>query len=110
MIRIVSRLAGSLAGLALAAAGMAAASTPASAARAPEAHPVVLPATLSTVQASATMSSGRAPGTVQPDTATSCGTGSSSGNVTTCMHVDGSGLHINFAKSSATVNNAGRTL
>lgn len=49
-------------------------------------------------------------GTVIPDTATSCGTGSSSGNVRTCMHVVGSGLHITSATASADVINSGRTL
>lgn len=52
----------------------------------------------------------RPAGTVVPDTGQSCGTGASSGNVETCMLVNGSGLHVNFAQSSAQVLNAARTL
>ena len=43
-------------------------------------------------------------------TATSCTTGASSGNVETCMYINGSGLHINSATASAHVVNVGRTL
>lgn len=49
-------------------------------------------------------------GAVVPDTGSSCGTGSSGGNVETCMNVVGSGLHIDSATASAHVINSGRTL
>ena len=43
-------------------------------------------------------------------TATSCTTGASSGNVETCMYINGSGLHINSATASAHVVNVKRKL
>jgi hypothetical protein len=43
-------------------------------------------------------------------TATTCTVGASSGNVETCMYVNGSGLHINSATASAHVVNVGRKL
>lgn len=108
MIRIVSRLAGFLT-FALAVVGLVATSTPASAAMMPTTQPVA-PYVAVPAQ-SITMGSNLAPAsTIQPQTARSCGTGSSSGNVTTCMYVNGAGLHINYARSSATVHNSGRTL
>jgi len=48
-------------------------------------------------------------GTVGSDP-TSCTTGSSSGNVDTCMTWSNSGTHINFIDGTATVNNVGRTI
>jgi hypothetical protein len=39
-----------------------------------------------------------------------CGTGASSGNVTTCITVNGSGLHVDSMTASATVNNSGRNI
>lgn len=47
---------------------------------------------------------------VQPRTGESCGTGSSSGNVTTCMYVNGGGLYIDYAYSYAQVNDSTRTI
>jgi hypothetical protein len=39
-----------------------------------------------------------------------CTYGSSSGNVQTCVYVEGSGLHVDYAWGSAKVINAGRSL
>jgi hypothetical protein len=51
-----------------------------------------------------------AAGTTRPDTAIVCTTGSSSGNVTTCMSWSNSGTHIEDILGSATVNNKARTI
>jgi len=71
------------------------------------------PAQASTTAAAsaASTSSGMAlRSTIVPDTASSCGYGSSSGNTYTCMYVNGGGLYINYAEASASVVNSGRTL
>ena len=47
---------------------------------------------------------------VRPLTGESCGTGSSSGNVETCMYVNGSGLFVDYMNASAQVVNATRTI
>ncbi len=84
-----------------AALGLAGVATAASAANAAVTEPAAGGGTIVTlVHASA----------VIPDTGSSCGTGSSSGNVQTCMRVVGSGLHIDSATASAHVINSGRTL
>ncbi len=49
-------------------------------------------------------------GAIVPDTATSCGTGSSSGNVESCITVVGSGLFIDTVTASARVISSGRTI
>jgi hypothetical protein len=45
-----------------------------------------------------------------PDTHQTCTTGSSDGNTTTCMYVNGTGLLINYDRGSATVHTSTRTL
>ncbi len=49
-------------------------------------------------------------GTRIPDSNQMCTTGSSDGNTTTCMYVNGTGLLINYDRGSATVHTSTRTL
>jgi hypothetical protein len=53
---------------------------------------------------------GKAAATTTPDTFHTCTTGSSSGNVNTCLNVNGSGAFIEDAIASATVVSSARTL
>jgi hypothetical protein len=47
---------------------------------------------------------------VTPDTGNTCTDGSSGGNVTTCMYVDGVGLSVNVMSATASVHNSARNL
>lgn len=62
-------------------------------------------------QAQASTRAAAPAGTIVPDTAgPRCTYGSSSGNVQTCIYVEGSGLHVDYAWGSARVINSGRWL
>jgi hypothetical protein len=68
------------------------------------------PAQAATPTAAHSASSRLMPASIVPNTGSSCGYGSSSGNVYTCMYVNGSRLYINYAEASASVINSGRTI
>lgn len=53
---------------------------------------------------------GVASAAVSPASASGCTFGSSSGNTHTCFSISGKGLHVNSMTSTATIENAGRTL